>query len=278
MPSPPPILSGVHGRAVDRRHGCDLRDEVGHRVDGAGSVRRFPGVASRARHRDAAPDRADADGRDPSQVVALHRDERSDGLRRRVERGRDAAQVPEALLADRREQPDRHPRSVEQAGRGRERGDPHGVVADARSAQPGAVRTRPVRLARAEHRVDVRAEDHGGPVAPPRVGPHVPGFVHEHVAQPIGVPPRPNQRRAVRLEPRRGRQLRELDRSPQHDVRHRSAPHGAIATPSDTSSSTASALSPTSVRTSRVCAPSAGAGEGYGNGARSNRTGTPTTR
>ena len=75
-------------------------------------------------------------------------------------------------------------------------------------------------------------------------GPHVPGVVHEHIAHPIGIPPRPNQRRAVRLEPRRGRQFRELDRSPEHHVRHRSAPHGAIATPPDTSSSTASELSP----------------------------------
>ena len=70
-----------------------------------------------------------------------------------------------------------------------------------------------MRLPGTEHGVEVRAQDHGVAVAAARTRPHVPGRVDAHVGVAVVRPPRAHQRRAVALEARRCRDLRELDRA-----------------------------------------------------------------
>ena len=133
----------------------------------------LPRVPSRPSDDDPAATRADAGHRDATEVVPLDGDEGADLRRGCLERGDRPAEVPEALLADGREQPHGHGALPEQ-GRGRgQRRHADRVVADAGTVERTVVCPHRVRHLRCEDRIQVRAQQQGRSVAAASASPDV---------------------------------------------------------------------------------------------------------
>ena len=241
------------------------------RVHGARCVSRLPGVPAGTVERHPPSDRADAARGDPSQVVPLDRHHRAERCGGSSSESADPAQVADALLADRRDQPNRTVRAFRRRAAPNAESAATPTVSSPTLGPPRRPCPRCAASCETSSRKTVSrwAHDHdrlGRAVL--HAAPRRCRWRRSDVAPAVRLPPLGDHARRGRSSSPGGAGMRASStvrastsgrelRRPLAEVAH-----GATATPPATRRSMSAGAMPDAASTARVSAPSAGAGAG----------------